>query len=293
VLRGLGALALAAAGVAGCLDAPVASVLPTPTRSPEPTPITTTYELGTTVWYEGLVLHFDRAVAILDERGGPVTVLVTVDNPTIDPAELQARILLVVDGAPVEPTRESRLPTVEPDARVSGELTYELQGVENVDGALIQVGEPPNHIGRVPFTEAGGPTRTLQPRELELRGSATAGDLRIAIRGGLLRWDLPDWAQELAADRVALTVTYDATFTGSFTGGFAFTRENVLLRLPDGTEVAPREDGHSQSVELIGAGRTKEGLLSRFEIPADVRGELTFIVIDGEARKGIPLVIPG
>ena len=50
----------------------------------------------------------------------------------------------------------------------------------------------------------------------------------------MLRWDLPDWSQELDASLEALTLTYDVTYTGDFAGGFAFTGDNVALRLPDG-----------------------------------------------------------
>ena len=57
--------------------------------------------------------------------------------------------------------------------------------------------------------------------------------------------------------------------------------------------MAPREDGHSQSIELIGAGRTKRDLFSRFEIPASVRGFISFVVIDGDKEQLIPLAIPG
>jgi hypothetical protein len=59
----------------------------------------------------------------------------------------------------------------------------------------------------------------------------------------------------------------------------------VALRLPDGSWIQPRHDGHSQSIELIGAGKTKTGLSSRFEIPSGVSGSYALIVRNGTAHR--------
>jgi hypothetical protein len=297
-IRRLGALAAVvavAAIVAGCLgDGVPASVAPSPTRQPDPTPVTTTYDVGGSVWYEGLVLHIDRVTAVLDARGGPVEVALRVDNPNADTAELQATIFLQVDGVPIRPTRESRIPPIPAKGQVASVITYELQGVTSVDDASVQVGEGPNHAAFMPLTAAGGPTVTLQPQPMPLTGTGTAEDLRITLKEGLQRWDLPDWSQELQVDRQVILVTFDATFEGGFTGGFPFNAAtNVALRLPDGTDVRPRADGHYRPVELIGPGRTKRNLTTRFEIPASVAGEVSFVVLAGDEEGLIPLVIPG
>lgn len=293
IARRLAVAVAAAAIVTGCMDAPPSLVPPTPTREPEPTPTVTTYELGASIWYEGIVVHIDRVTATLDARGGPVDVALRLENPGPDIAELQATIFLRVDGVPIEPTRDSRLPPIPAEGAVNSLMTYELQGVTSVDDATVQVGAAPSHLAFAPLTSAGGPAVTLEPQVLLLTAIGTAGDLRITLTGGLQRWDLPDWSQELPADRQAITIDYNATFLGNFPGGFAFTGENVALRLPDGTDVPPRADGHSQSVELIGAGKTKRGLFSRFEIPDSVAGEVWFVLTDGEEEGLIPLVIPG
>ena len=111
----------------------------------------------------------------------------------------------------------------------------------------------------------------------------------------MLRWDLPDWSQELDAELAALTLTYDVTYPGDFAGGFAFTGDNVALRLPDGTIVEPRRDGHSQSVELIGARKTKKDLFSRFEIPAGANRQVRAPASRSGDRptKAIPFTIGG
>ncbi len=127
----------------------------------------------------------------------------------------------------------------------------------------------------------------------KLSGAGAAGDLRIALRASTLRWDLPDWSEELPAATESLQLTYEVTYLGSFPGGFAFTGDNVRLRLPDGTLVEPRRDGHSQSIELIGAEKTKKGLFTRFEIPAGTTGRLALVVRNGSTTKAIPFSLGG
>ncbi len=136
-------LLVAAATLAGCLDVPVASTVPSAQPTPEPTPVTTTYTLGTTVWYEGLLIHVDDAVATLDEHGGPVQVRIRVENPGDDDGQLDARILLQVDPAakqaPIAPDRASVVPTVPAHNIVGAVMTYELQGIASADAAVILI----------------------------------------------------------------------------------------------------------------------------------------------------------
>lgn len=275
----------------GACEPAAPSAAPTPTRAPEPTPTTTLYPLRTTAWYEGLVLHFGDATATLDERGGPVTVGLRLDNPGEEAAELNGRIWLVVNGERLEPTRESVVPSVPGKGSAGAVLTFELQGIDEVDEAVVEVGDEPLHVVRIPLTPAGGAPVVFEPIALELRGAQTAGSVRITLRSGVVRWDLPDWSEELDAGLQALTLTYDVTYVGDFSGGLAFTGENVALRLPDGKIVNPRKDGHSQSVELIGARKTKKGLFSRFEIPAGASGTFALLVRSGSTERAIKFTI--
>lgn len=284
-------LAVLGTVVGGCLDAPAPSAPPTPTPKPEPTPITTTYDLQTTVWYEGLELTFGRVVAELDAFGGPVTVSLRIENPSADQAELKAPIRLVVGAAVVEPTRESRIPSIPAGGAVTVQLEYDVRDTAIVDTAVVTVGADPLHVARVPFTEAGADAVVFEPVVLALSGTGTGGSLRVTLRSGELRWDLPDWMQELDDSIVALTLHYDVTYLGDFPGGYAFTADNVELRLPDGKRVETRADGRSQSIELIGPGKTKRSLFSRFEIPSGLRGEFRLIVIDGSKQRSIAFTI--
>jgi len=293
----IAALVLTAIAVTGCLDAPAPSASPTAAPTPEPTPVTTSYQLDKTVWYEGLVIHVDSVVATLDERGGPVEVRLRLENPNEDDGDLDARVLLQVDPAgataPVAMSRDSKIPTVPAHGIVGAVLTYELQGIPSVQNAAVLIGEAPNHVARIALTEAGGATVDLQPVDLTVSGRGDAGSLRITLRSGVLRWDLPDWSQELAEDVEVLTFTYDVTYTGGFSGGYAFTGANVALRLPDGTIVESRRDGHSQSVELVAARQTKKALSSRFEVPSGTTGKLSFVVRNGDASDRISFTVPG
>ena len=284
-------LAIAVALALAACDPPAASIAPTPTRAPEPTPLETAYELATDVWYEGLVLHMDRATALLDVRGGTVDITFRIENPGTESSDLDARMLLIVAGNRIEPTGESQIPTTEAGETSLALLTFELQEIASADDAVLQIGADTDHIARVPFGPAGGEPVTLRPIGLDLQGTGAAGDLRITLRRGALRWDLPDWSQELTDDLLALTIFYDVTYNGTFAGGFAFTGDNVALRLPDGTIVESRRDGHSQSVELLGAGKTKRNLFSRFEIPTKTSGTFRLVVRNGSSETGIRFAI--
>lgn len=288
--RRIAAVALAVI-VAGCGDANAPTSLPTAAITPEPTPVTTVYVLGSRVWYAGLVLTFDRVSATLDERGGLVDVLVGVANPGADAADLSEEIILVVGGVRIEPTRDSNVPRVPGGGSVAAVLTYELQAIPSVDDAIIEIGASPQHVARVPMTPEAGDLVAYEPVALELAGSATAANLRLTLHGGLIRSDLPDWWQELDAGLEALTLTYDVTYTGDFAGGLAFTGENVALRLPDGSVVEARRDGHSQSVELIGPGKTKKGLFSRFEIATGLTGNFALLVRNSGTQRTIRFTI--
>jgi hypothetical protein len=287
------ALVLLMVLVAACADAPVASAPPTPTPAPEPTPVSLTYELGTQVWYEGMVLTFDRVTSLLDVRGGTVDLLVGIANPNEDAADLGAGITLLVGDVRVEPTRDSQVPEVPGNGSVATVLTFELQSIPSVDDAAFEVGRAPDHVARVPITPAAGEAVTYEPQTFALKGSAQASSLKLTLKTGLLRWDLPDWTQELNAKIEVLTLTYDVTYLGDFGGGLAFTGDNVALKLPDGKVVSARKDGHSQSVELIGPHKTKKDLFSRFEIPSGMTGTFTLLVRMPGSEKAIKFAIRG
>jgi hypothetical protein len=292
-LRGAALLA-AAALLAGCFDTAAPSEAPASTRAPAPTATVSTYELGTPVWYAGLVVTFERAVAVLDPGGGSVTVDATLRNEASeDPISIEGPVRLVIDGDAFEPTRETNLPEVNFGTTVATTIEFDVIGHGSADAAAIVIGRDDEHQPRIPLGPDGGRLAAFEPVSFDVKGTATAGQLRVRLRGAELRWDLPDWALETPAANAILTLTYDAAYVGTFAGGFPFTGENVALRLPDGTWVRPRADGRSQPILLIGPGKNKRNLQTRFEIPDGIVDELSLIVIDGKARQLLTFSLPG
>ena len=279
-----------ATALAGC-SSETATPSPSPTPAPLPTPVVTTYSLETTAWVEGLVVTVHGASASLDPKGGPVTVTLRIDNPGADVAALDVPIRLTASGYVYNVVSGTVLPEVAAGGSAEVSLVFEVESHSSIDDGVLRIGRPGDHQVQVPFTTGPIPTLTLKPEPASLSGAVTAGGIRLVLRRREIRWDLPDWYQELPVGNEVLTVTYDVTYVGTFTGGFAFTGANVRLRLPDGTLVAPRKDGHSQSVVLVGSGKTAKNLVSRFEIPTGTSGTLGILVMDGSAHRVVSFKI--
>jgi hypothetical protein len=278
-------------GASACEATP--SQTPIPTSTPEPTATVSLYQLDSTVWYAGLVMTFGTATATLDARGGIVSIPVQLQNPGTEDLTLDAPIHLTVAGASFEPTRETVLPSVFAGSGGYTTLTFNVVGQTTIAAATIAVGAPDNHQAIVPLGPAGPKLVALKPVELALHGTAVASDLRLALSGGELRWDLPDWGDELPSSSASLTLTYDVTYTGTFAGGTAFTGDNVSLLLPDGKSRGPRADGRSQSIAAIGPGKTLRHLSTRFEIPAGLPGTYTLVLSENGRQGRIRFTIPG
>jgi hypothetical protein len=292
-LRRAGALATIVALVASaCLtDAPLPTPEPTPSLKPEATATVTSYRLGTIAWYAGLVLTFGTATATIDEKGGPVAVDLSLTNPGDVDATLDGPLVLASPESSVEPTRETEIPLVPAGGTVTAALTFDVGPGFDVPAAAIVVGRTIEHQAIVPLSDAAAEAVSLAPLAAELLVEGVAGTLFVELLGTELRADLPDWNQELPRTTMALTLTYNATFRSEFSGGFAFTAENVGLRLPDGSVVKPRRDGHSQSVLIIAPGNRGVGLQSRFEVPSPGSGAYALLIIDGTASKDLPFEI--
>ena len=277
--------------VAACEATP--SVAPSPTPPPEPTATVTTYRLGTTVWYAGFVMVFGDATATLDRRGGTLSVSVQLQNPTQDGLTLDSPVRLTLGDTYLDTTRETVLPSVPAGGSGFTTLHYEVIGRSSVDDGVLTVGDPGLHQAVIPLTPGSVAPVTFKPVDLNIGGSAAAGDLRVVLRHGVLRWDLPDWGDELPATSASLTLTYDAAYGGSFSGGIPFTGDNISLILPNGKVVHPRADGRSQSLVVIGAGKVIRNLFTRFEIPANLPGTYTLVVGLSGAQGKIPFKAPG
>lgn len=285
-------LVLALTGlVAGCAAAATPPATVAPTATPLPTPVSTIYALDATAWYAGLIIHFDAATSVLDEGGGAVTVHLRLENPGTELATLSVGVVLAAGDLALDPIRGTVIPDVPPGTSVGTTLQFNVDGSFDVANAAIRVGRATEHIVIVPFVAGSQALATLEPVSLALGGTATAGTLTITITGGELRADLPDWGLELPLGSMSLAVTYTARYRGDFSGGFAFTGANIGLRLPDGTTVAARPDGHSQSVAVLEPGAAVPNLFARFEVPVPTTGKYSLVVRDGARSVSIPFTI--
>jgi hypothetical protein len=265
----------------------------TSTEPPAPTPAVTLYQLNTSVWYAGLVLTFASATAIFDPSGGTLTVLLRMDNPGSDDLTFEGPMRITAGAEGFDPVHGTTFPTVTAGGTTEVLVTFDIPGRPSVDDAVIRVGRSDANQAILPFGTGLPKLTTLEPVPITLKGSANAADLRVTLKSGELRWDLPDWADELPVGRAALTLTYDATYRGTFSGGLAFTGDNVRLTLPDGSIVGPRPDGRSQSVTLLFPNKPQLGLSTRFEVPSGMPGKYVLVIRNGSTRASLPFTVPG
>ena len=287
----MAALLVLAGALSGCTTESAPLATPPPTATPFPTPTTTVFELDATAWYAGLVIHLDRATAVLDAGGGFVTLDLRLENPGEDLASLEAPVLVESAGHEVDPVRGTIIPDVPAGASVGTSIQFNVDAAFVPERATVRIGRAAEHVVVVPFAQGSQGLMTLQPQTLDLAGSGTAGSLSITLKGGELRADLPDWGLELARDSLALSVTYTARYRGTFSGGFPFTGANIALRLPDKSIISSRPDGRSQSIQILPPGALVPNLRSRFEVPPPGNGTYGLVVRDGSATHVIPFTI--
>jgi hypothetical protein len=213
-------------------------------------------------------------------------------NPTGDAVTLDSPIVLVVGGSTFEPTRDTVLPSVAAGGSAFTTLHFDVIGQTSVGNAILRIGALDRHQGIVPLQPGAVVPVLLKPVDFSLHGTAVAGDLRLLVSHGELRWDLPDWADELPAGTASLTLTYDVTYGGSFIGGTPFTGDNVGLLLPNGQVVRARSDGLSQSIAVIGPGKTLRRQFSRFEIPAGLPGTYALVLYYNGKQGRIRFTLP-
>jgi hypothetical protein len=281
---------LLAGSLAGCLGA----ASPEPTLEPilaGPSPTVTNYTIGTTAWIDGFVVNVANATASLDPKGGTLTVQAQVTNAGSDDATLDVPIVVTAGDATFQLTHGTEPPDVPAGSIASLTLSFDVIGRGNVDDGIIRIGREGAHRAAIPLRPNSTEFVSLQPITAPLAGATRSPSFRVVIHERELRWDLPDFHDEVPIQSQLLTLTYDVTYTGTFVGGIAFTGDNVQLRLPDGTKLSPRADGHSQSIELIGAGKTVRGLTSRFEIPDGLTGKFALLILDGSSVKAIAFTI--
>jgi hypothetical protein len=309
VLGGVVALAFAACGgSAGAAATPATAADPTDAAQaadpadaqpasggPEATDAVTTVEVGQEAWFAGFHLTFGTATAELrPDQGGTVTIATTFENTGEDGARLDATLDLTSAGEPATADDFGMdIPSVPGLQTAKGTLAFRVADSFTFDDAVLTLGLASNQQAVVPLTATAGEAVTLEPVPVTLAGSGNAGDLKLDLTDAEVRADSP-WKHGQQDDgSLILTVGYAATFTSGFAGGFAFTGENVALKLPDGTTVGVIQDGQSQSLELIGPKSTVKDQFSRFEIADPAAGQYALLVRSFDnAEDEIPFSLP-
>jgi hypothetical protein len=274
-------------------DASVASEAPVASSEAVASPSTTTVQVDQSVWFAGFKVTFGEASAELAEgRGGAVTIEALFENTGSDDAAFDGTLNLASNGANALQGFGMDIPNVPGGQTGKGTLAFDVEDGFTFDDAVLTVGRAGNQQAIVPLTATAGTARTLEPVVFPLAGSGQAGDLRLDLIEGEVRADQPWSHGQMEEGTFVLTVRYDASFESDFAGGFAFAAENVALRLPDGTTVAPIADGRSQSIELIGPDSTIKDAFSRFEIEDPAAGDYVLLVRSfDEAEDEIPFTI--
>jgi hypothetical protein len=293
------ALAVAACGgSAGAAvppsSAPVTEAPGEATATPKPTPTVTTVQVDQEAWFAGFHITFGAATAeITQGRGGSVTIEAKFENTGSDDARLDATLNLASAGETAREGMLMDLPRVPGGTSGKGAFAFDVEDSFTFDDAVLTLGLPDNQQAVVPLTAMAGTAVTQEPITLTLSGTGKAGDLQLDLAGGEVRADSPWSHGQMAKGTLVVTIDYSATFNSDFAGGFAFTGENVALRLPDGTTVGVIQDGRSQSIELLSPKATTKHLFSRFEIEDPAAGDYVLLVRSFDnAEDEIPFSIP-
>ena len=277
VLATVTCVALSACGGGGDDDASTTSAAPvddttTSTARSEPDGV----EIGATVWFAGFELTFGSATYEPARR--TVTIETAFENTGASSANVDASFLLDSSGQSYELDRfGSERPSVPGGRTGSGSLAFTVVGPFSFDDAVLTVGSPAVQQASVPLGSEGELV-TLEPRSLEITGSATAGQLSVDVHGGELRADVPETHRQTEAGTLALTIDLDITNSGTGGGGYAFGPDNLALTRPDGATIA-EDDG---PIELLGHQVTLPDQQVRFVVEDPTEGTYVLLIREGD-----------
>jgi hypothetical protein len=242
-------------------------------------PVVTTVEVGQEAWFAGFHVTFGTATSeITAGRGGSVEIPAKFENTGDESARLDATLTLISGDETATDAFGMDIPSVPGGQTGKGTLAFDVEDTFTFEDAVLTLGQPANQQAVVPLSASAGKAVSLEPKAVTFSGSGQAGDLKLDVTGGELRADTPWKHGQQEKGTLVLSVDYSATFDSGFAGGFAFTAENVALKLPDGTTVGVIQDGESQSIELIGPNATMKHLFSRFEIEDPAAGSYALLV---------------
>lgn len=282
------------------------------TRSKRPVPVvTTTTAAGAStttlppvtqavnhaVYYAGFKLGLGTATLHTNDFGTRVVdIATTVGNEGTDPETFGSTLDLFAAGKHYSPDDVgTKLPTVAGQAQTNGNISFDVDDKFAFGDAVLTIGHPSHEQVVLPLgapTAGGGVSIDLAPATFAVTGTASTGPLRLTVSDVVLRADNPKDHLEAEKGKRFLSITFDVTDTSGFPAGYAFTHENVALKLPDGTQLAP-DDG---PIQLLNPNSTLSGQTARFTVPAPGRGSYQVVLIDDIAAphttSAIPITVP-
>ena len=294
-----GALAISISACGGSTAATQVAAAPEAAASivvesmaPEPSAESTT-QVDQEIWFAGFKVALGAATAEITEgRGGTVAIEAMFENTGSEDGRFDGSLNLASAGENATEAMDMDIPSVPGGQTGKGTFVFNVEDSFTFDDAVLTIGLAENQQAIVPLTATAGTAVTQEPVAVTATGEGTADTLKLELLGGESRADQPWNHGQMKKGTFVLTVNYDATFLSDFAGGFAFTGENVALKLPDGTTVGTIQDGDSQSIELIGPESTAKHLFSRFEIEDPAAGEYALLVRSfDDAEDEIPFTI--
>jgi hypothetical protein len=246
--------------------------------------------IGESVHYAGFVFDLgdatlapsENAVDIegtTDSTVGQLTIEATIENlGPEDAAPDQADMHMELDGSAIDldPFTFEGLPVVPGGSTTNAEIVFDgLPADFSIKGAELVFGDGTVNQARVPL-DGEGETVTLAPLDITTGAAGQAGEITFNVTSGNLSYGDPAFHVQLDEGTAVLTLEY--TITGSpglwsGSGGVNVGWGNVRLILPDGTSLADTVTGGSSN-EILLPSATVDGMITRYEVPADVRGSL-------------------
>jgi hypothetical protein len=226
-------------------------------------------------FFAGFKVTVDEASVDPTAGSGELSLAVKMANQGDNPQAFADITLVVTSNGNSYPAAEQQdLPEVPGKSTGKGDLVFPVDKEFNLDDAVLTVGNPANNQAVVPLGKAGKLV-DLAPRSVTVAGRAVADVIQVDVDGGEIRADIPGKHKQVEKGHLALTLDFSATFNSDFSGGYAFTHDNLALRLPDGTTIGP-DDG---PIELIQPRTTLRDVQVRFIIDDPAAGQYALVAI--------------
>ena len=272
--------------------------------APTSAPSTDSITIEQDFWHAGWRVTLGEATLGPDEQGvRTVAIDVTFENLGNSPSTFNSVLALTSGGSGFgDKGSAHELPNVPAGLSGKGVFAIRVDDEFTLDDATLIIGNPDNNRAVVPIgPDSPDDLVSLEPLQIAVSGSATAGPVAFTVTGVEVRADLPDWSNEVEEGHLALTVSFEVSVgEGIPIGEGVFQSANVALILPDGTAVAVRSDGRSGVNELLQGkeGTTIQDLSVRFIVDAPAEGQYTFLVrgpyapgremVEGEVTFDVP-----